>query len=355
MRYLLIAIVLFSALLSSQNKVDGANPIVTVVKSQTSTKTATGIKTATGVIVPKAVSVTSSATSTLTRTLTSTATVTPTPTFTLTATASNTATITPTSSSTLTPTSSNTATITLTSSSTPTASITKSPTKTFTRSPRPTKTQVPPAIPDWETGDGVSTLFVPMEGDICFGDVDGNSNVIVEFTESYNYGIIVANGGCYISGLYNLFAVYSYQSSLAKNYGLKSLPVWKASPTATKTFTLTPSLTKTLTSTPTQTPTTTPSPTVTNTPTITVIPSFRVDWTCTGTVKVKAFAGTVCAASAVLYKGTTYNNVVVEFTEDMEIADITNGRCYSNGADSTDVFNYLIRQGESLTQVIKIP
>ena len=277
----------------------------------------------------------------------------------LTATSSSTRTLTPTSTSTatrtLTPTETNTATITPTSSLTPTASTTKSPTKTFTRSPRPTKTQIPATIPDWETGSGYTTLFVPMEGDICYGTVDDNVNVIVAFTESYNYGIKVSSGGCYISGMYDLFTVYSYQSSLGNSFGLKSLPVWKASPTITKTYTLTPSLTSTPTLTKTMTPTTTPSPTVTNTPTITVIPSFRIDWSFTGTQKVKAFAGTVCAATIVFYKGTTYNNVVVEFTEDMEVADITDGRCYSNGSDSTDVLNYLIRQGESLTQVIRIP
>ena len=200
--------------------------------------------------------------------------------------------------------------------------------------------------------DDETFIFVPADEDICEGvNVGGLNNVVVQFTQSYEWGIPVTGGKCYTSGNYDVLTVYFDSLSRGKDYTLKTLPVWVATPTNTRTYTPTSTQTPTMTPTATSTPTTTPSPT------ITVIPNFRVDLQYVGTRKLRPFAGNVCAVGSITWLGTTTNNVVVEFTEDIgSWVSVTDARCSAKGVNALDVLNFLQRNGETTyTEAISIP
>ena len=200
--------------------------------------------------------------------------------------------------------------------------------------------------------DDETFIFVPADEDICEGvSVGGLNNVVVQFTQSYEWGIPVTGGKCYTSGNYDVLTVYFDSLSRGRNYTLKTLPVWVATPTNTRTYTPTSTYTPTMTSTATSTPTTTPSPT------ITVIPNFRVDLQYVGTRKLRPFAGNVCAVGSITWSGKTSTNVVVEFLEDWgSWVSVTDARCSAKGVNATDVLNFLQRNGETTyTEAISIP
>jgi len=274
-------------------------------------------------------------------------------TFTPTNSRTSTSTITPTG--TTTPTSSSTVTRTATVSNTATA--TSTPTRTLTRSKTPTKTlrpsrtPVPAIVADIMVEADETFIFVPTDEDICEGEVIGDlTNSVVQFTQSLDYGIPITGGRCYTSGNYDVLTVYFDSLSRGKNYVLKTLPVWVATPTNTRTYT------PTSTQTPTMTPTATSTPTTTSSPTITVIPNFRVDLKYIGTKKLKAFAGNVCAVGSITWLGVTSTSVVVEFTEDIGTwVSVTDARCSARGYNARDVLNFLQRNGETFTEAISIP
>ena len=271
--------------------------------------------------------------------------------------ATNTRTSTRTSTRTATPTRTSTETVTSTPTQTLTPSNTFTPSKTVTRSKsptrtiRPSRTPVPAILADISVEDDETVIFVPVEEDICEGaNVGGLSNVVVQFTQSYEWGIPVTGGKCYTSGNYDVLTVYFDSLSRGKDYTLKTLPVWVATATNTRTYT------PTSTYTPTMTSTSTPTPTITPSPTITVIPNFRIDLQYIGTRKIWANAGNVCVVGSIDWLGTTTNNVVVEFSEDLGTwVSITDGRCSARGYSAIDVLNFLNRNGETISGTITIP
>jgi len=300
------------------------------VEAKTPNKVKTSLKTPT----PKEIS-SKAATNTRTRTRTSTRTNTKT----ATATPTQTATQTFTATQTLTPSS------TFTPSKTPTRS--KSPTRTI----RPSRTPVPALLADISVDDDETVIFVPVDEDICEGaNVGGLSNVVVQFTQSYEWGIPVTGGRCYTSGNYDVLTVYFDSLSRGKDYTLRTLPVWVATATNTRTHTPTSTYTPTMTSTSTSTPTITPSPT------ITVIPNFRIDLEYIGSRKLRANAGNVCVVGSIYWLETITSNVVVEFTEDLgSSVTITDARCSARGYSATDVLNFLTRNGETIYGTMTIP
>lgn len=308
-----------------------------------------------GVVTEKVKAITpiKSATKTTTKTVTKSATksavVAKAITSTFTPTSSRTSTRTITLTSSVTSTSSVTPTRTATATSTATRTLTRS--KTPTRTVRPSRTPVPAIVADIMVDDDETFIFVPTDEDICEGIWVGDlSSVVVQFTQSLDYGIPITGGRCYTSGNYDVLSVYFDSLSRGKNYVLKTLPVWVATPTNTRTYTPTSTQTPTMTPTATSTPTTTPSPT------ITVIPNFRVDLQYIGTKKLKAFAGNVCAVGSITWLGVTSTSVVVEFTEDIGTwVSITDARCSARGYNARDVLNFLQRNGETFTEAISIP
>jgi len=238
-------------------------------------------------------------------------TLTPTPTITNTSTPTPTATETETSTSTATESSTRTPTWTPSKSVTRTPTLTRTVTRTFTTSPTAT------FGPFVSVGKGVSTLYLPKDGDICYGEyLLGKFNKVVEFTKDLPVGISIRNGGCFKNSSAILGQILRHLNQRGIYYEYISFPPDTGSPTRTLT------------------------------PTITVIPSLPMVYETGGTGKTKVYAGAICWGDRV----DKYRFSVVKFTTELSTPvnpiDIVNGGCYLGVRDIAveDAFNFLKRR-----------
>ena len=246
-----------------------------------------------------------------------------------------------------TPTQTETATPTITLTSSKTATRTKSPTRTA----RPSNTPIV-LMNDFNIKEGVTGLFKPYDGDICWGvEVAGLTEVVVEFTQNYSRGIPISGGGCITDGSITAIQLRSSLRTMGKDYEIKTLPIWvpTKSPTLTETFTPTLTNSKTPTNTPTNTPTQTRTPTLS--PTVTVISELPIDWETSSGI-FQPFPGTICAGEQV---GEFYYEVV-EFMDEYAEMNLINGWCYIGGEfTAEDILNFLQRQGLPYTGIRTLP
>ncbi len=251
--------------------------------------------------------------------------VTLTSTVTASSTPSQTSTVTQVPSSTLTPTATETETSTSTANESSTRTPTWTPSKSVTRTPTLTRTVTktftasPTATfgPFVSVGKGVSTLYLPKDGDICYGEyLLGKFNKVVEFTKDLPVGISIRNGGCFKNSSAILGQILRHLNQRGIYYEYISFPPDTGSPTRTLT------------------------------PTITVIPSLPMVYETGGTGKTKVYAGAICWGDRV----DKYRFSVVKFTTELSTPvnpiDIVNGGCYLGVRDIAveDAFNFLKRR-----------
>lgn len=271
-----------------------------------------------------------------------------TPTKSVTRTSSATASLTPTVTATQTPTVTSSVTTTLTASVTHTPSITRTSSRTPSRTIPPTRT---PLVLDgirydWETGDGVSSMHTPFDGDICYTE-----GYLIEFTDVIVQGYPIESGGCFTSGNYSLSTIRLWLQSRGKVFTTVILPNWV--PTTTHTVTNTYTATLTHTNTPTLTPTLTPSltPSRTLTPTITVIPGISFSWSWSGAKNIKVRSGMVCVG-----KFETQVSVIEGIDDMSSSITLEDGRCVLNSSvTALDLYNFLTRRGEVVDRFLTLP